>query len=79
MKAEELIQLLEDVEPDTEVRIMSQPSWPFEYSIRGTNLASELGDFKPHGYKEDQDDNVDVLYLLEGRQLGYGTKDAWNI
>lgn len=33
MTASELISLLEDLDPDTEVRLAMQPSWPFEYSI----------------------------------------------
>ena len=33
MTAAELIELLSGVDPDTEVRIAEQPSWPFEYDI----------------------------------------------
>lgn len=36
MTAAELIRLLLDVDPDAEIRLMTQPSWPFEYSIGGT-------------------------------------------
>ena len=35
MTAAELIELLSGVDPDTEVRIAEQPSWPFEYDISG--------------------------------------------
>ncbi len=35
MTASEMIQLLSAVDPDTEVRIAEQPSWPFEYAISG--------------------------------------------
>ena len=35
MTAAELIELLEGVDPDTEVRLAEQPSWPFEYSVSG--------------------------------------------
>lgn len=35
MTAAELIELLSGVDPDTEVRLAEQPSWPFEYSIAG--------------------------------------------
>jgi hypothetical protein len=114
MNARELIELLEDLDPNTEVRFMSQPSYPFEYSIAGTwtpeppmasitcdecdGLAeydrerdeyhhlndtldanhepvadvNEGHSFTPHGNPEN------VVYLLEGSQLAYGTKDAWN-
>ena len=33
MTAAELIELLSGVDPDCEVRLAEQPSWPFEYSI----------------------------------------------
>jgi heme oxygenase len=33
MTAQELIEILEGMDPDAEVRFASQPSWPFEYSI----------------------------------------------
>ena len=41
MTASELIELLEDLDPDTEVRIAQQPSWPFEYTIDALVGASE--------------------------------------
>lgn len=33
MTVAELIDVLESLDPDMEVRFASQPSWPFEYSI----------------------------------------------
>ena len=33
MTAKDLIDLLEGVDPDTEVRLAQQPHWPFEYSV----------------------------------------------
>lgn len=36
MTVSELIERLESADPDAEVRIMAQESWPFEYAIRGT-------------------------------------------
>lgn len=99
MNVGDLLSLLEGLNEDTEVRIMSQPSWPFEYGISNTVLASELDGFTPEDLKrvhEDEDDEAaynrdirepvfvdrsgeaaDVLYLVEGTQLAYGTKDAW--
>jgi len=31
--AQDLIDFLQDLDPDTEIRIAEQPNWPFEYSI----------------------------------------------
>ena len=55
MKVEELLQVLEGMNPEAEVRLAMQPSWPFEYSI-GNYAESEDGE---------------VVYLAEGSQLDY--------
>lgn len=98
MKVEQLIDVLQEMNQDAEVRLMTQPDWPFEYSIDGlwTSIPgpgncrecglSEIADahhsveghefelyneFVPYG------GDKEVVYILEGRQLGYGTKSAW--
>ena len=90
MNVRELKDLLDGLDDDVEVRLMHQPHWPFEYSISNSVLASEIN-FVPEGYDRaenaDQypDDDIrsgelqdgDVLYLCEGSQLGYGTRNAW--
>lgn len=111
MTIRDLIDELEGYDPETEVRFMSQQSWPFEYSIqpgiwtpeRPTGGCDECGfpveiiddehhhidqtldaehepatdswqdAFAPHDAPE-----AGVVYLVEGTQLGYGTKDAWD-
>ena len=68
MTVAELIQELEYLDGDLEVRFASQPSWPFEYSIRNVVVV---------GIEDKQTDEVnDVVYLEEGRQLGYLPGDA---
>ncbi len=110
MNIAELISLLEQHDPDDEVRLMSQSSWPFEYSVVGTYTAAPQPDacgecglpaadrahqldsdgeyfgheyepydddaFQPHGTKTDEE-ALGVTYIVEGTQLGYGTKRAW--
>jgi hypothetical protein len=56
----DLIQHLKAGDPDAEVRLTQQPTWPFEYAIDPTNPAVEV----------DRDDGP-VVYLAEGAQLGY--------
>lgn len=79
MQAQDLIALLSELEPDTEIRFASQPSWPFENSIKGL--------WAPDPYASEDEDgeevcNVDedgdpmhpshkVAYLVEGKQIGY--------
>ena len=33
MTVKELMELLEEQDPEAEVRLMEQPNWPFEYSL----------------------------------------------
>ena len=63
MTVAELIQELEYLDGDLEVRFASQPNWPFEYSIRNVVVVG-------HEYKQI------TVYLEEGRQLGYLPGDA---
>jgi hypothetical protein len=42
MLVQELQELLEQYEPEAEVRFASQPSWPFEYSVAGAISSEEL-------------------------------------
>lgn len=83
MTLAELIERLEEAAEafggDAEVRLMMQQNWPFEYSIGGVTSLEEI---RRQGDEEDFDcegDAESVLYLVEGRQLGYGTPVAWNI
>lgn len=89
MTVAELIELLGRHDGDMEVRIMNQPSWPFELSIAGVCSSEWLGDEesgKPYrpgkgdgsfGRVDDLDAHP-VLFIVEGRQLAYGSKDAWD-
>ena len=86
MTIDELIARLEDYRDenggDAEVRLMTQQNWPFENSIYGLATGPEIND-----YDEDDEDGGDdddasedaVLFIVEGQQLGYGTKRAWEV
>jgi hypothetical protein len=67
MTIDQLTQRLEEyrdlIGGDAEVRLMTQQNWPFENSITGLCYV-----------EQDR-----VLYIVEGQQLGYGTKRAWEI
>jgi hypothetical protein len=86
MTIDELIARLEEyrdeIGGDAEVRLMTQQNWPFENNICGLASGAEI-----NGFDEDEEDGSDdddatedaVLYIVEGRQLGYGTKRAWDV
>jgi hypothetical protein len=61
MTVAELIELLEDLPADAEVRLATQPSWPMEYSL---------------GHRVAEDAEANVVYLAERTQLGYLSGDA---
>jgi len=62
MTVRELIEELRLMDQDAKVRFASQPSWPFEYSIYGVVQTTV----------KDQD----MVYLEEGRQVGYLPSEA---
>ena len=68
MTVNELIEELKYMNRDATVRFASQPSWPFEYSINGVVQAVVN---KPGKYTHDGYEQENVVYLEEGRQIGY--------
>ena len=66
MTVRELIEELKYMDGDATVRFASQPSWPFEYSIYGVVQTTV-------NYN---DDERDIVYLEEGRQVGYLPAEA---
>ena len=67
MKVKDLIEILDGMNPEAEVRIMSQKNWPFENSIYGVFAR---GEFEDAGNDED-------VFIVEGEQLTYGNSAAW--
>ena len=39
----DLLEELQQFDPDAEVRLATQPSWPFEWSLSTTDPAVEIG------------------------------------
>jgi len=82
MRVSELREAIEYLDGDMEVRLMSQPSWPFEYSVRDVICGLDLGE-EDEGYDPEGDDpeeegpRENIVYLVEGAQICYGTKAAW--
>ena len=79
----QLISLLEEYRDehgeDCEVRLMTQQNWPFENRIAGVTSGAEMneGDDEDEDY-DDQDVAEDAMvYIVEGVQICYGSKRAW--
>lgn len=63
MTVTQLIELLAEaaeINPDMEVRIATQPSWPFEHAVGYGSAIVEL----------DSEEDA-VFYIAEGNQIGY--------
>ena len=81
MTLNELIERLEEYRDlhgeDCEVRLMTQQNWPFENAIIGLVSGAEINDTDD---EDDEDVDTDaVVYIVEGTQLKYGSKRAWEL
>ncbi len=81
MNVSELLEMLQGFDPDLEVRLAIQPSYPLELSIGKVTLLSEIG---RDGAEDDEDveegdapSREDYVMLLEGGHIGYGVRNAW--
>ena len=81
MTVDELIARLEEYRDalggDAEVRLMTQQQWPFENAVCGIVSGEELNDLDEEDDSDVEDERV--VYIVEGQQLGYGSKRAWDI
>jgi len=79
MTVAELITVLESLDPDARVLIMSQPQWPFEYDTAGVVVREDFtDDGNEDAVPRIGDVNANDVFVLEGTQLRYGSKAAWD-
>ena len=88
MKVSELIEILEGLDPDASVYVMSQQSWPFEVGVHGVATREDFTEVdpcdEPHEDAHDRWGARDTalplndVFIVEGSQLRYGSKDAWD-
>jgi hypothetical protein len=83
MKAKELMAVLKDLDPNAQVLIASQPSWPFEIELSGVVTRAECDAPDEDGCE--QPSGVDAslaprdVFLVEGQQLRYGSKTPFRL
>jgi hypothetical protein len=84
MTLDNLIEILNDYREelggDAEVRLMTQQNWPFENRICGVTSGREMNDSTNEEMDEDEAEDVaedTTLYIVEGGQICYGSKRAW--
>ena len=79
MTVQELISELEQMNPEAEVFIASQPEWPFEYDVEQVKEIHR-DDCDPDEPMPMGDEQESIVYIAEGEQLAYlNTSVAANI
>ena len=79
MTVGELLERLQDLDPEMEVRLMTQMNWPFENSIVGICTRSEMHAEQDGDEDAEPDsDAEEILYIVEGQQICYGDSAAWD-
>ena len=78
MTVGEFKELLEDLDDEMEVQLQTQKHWPFINSISHVILKSQVYAQHDDEDKEFEKEGEDILFLVEGEQLSYGNKEAWN-
>lgn len=84
MTLDTLIEILNDYREEfggnAEVRLMTQQNWPFENRICGLTSGQEMNEAMDNDDDEADDNDVAddaVIFIVEGEQLSYGSKRAW--
>jgi hypothetical protein len=78
MTVQKLSELLQDLDPDAEVLIMSQENWPFECSVKGLVDRNEFEPLSEIEEKNSDGRKASDIFIVMGEQLRYGNRDAWN-
>ena len=82
MTVGELIEYLEQYDRDAKVLLMTQQSWPFENAIEGVISREEVMERNREEDGEDarlrDGEEMSDVFILEGTQLRYGSKNAWD-
>lgn len=86
MRVRELLALLAELEPDAEVFVAVQPSWPFEHRLLGVAVREDftetdedadevLDRWSAHASRLPKDD----VLLVAGDQVRYGDAAVWDV
>jgi hypothetical protein len=76
----DLMDVLSQYDKRSDIRIMSQPNYPFEYDVEGIwqNENDDTDDAFVISDDGDEDNpGPKPVFIVEGHQRGYGTKRAW--
>ena len=81
MQLDTLIEILNDYREefggDAEVRLMTQQNWPFENRICGVTSGRDMNEADDEGDDDQDVADENIVYIVEGGQICYGSKRAW--
>jgi len=77
MRVRELIDMLADHDPNANVFVMSQPSWPFEVRILGVTSRYEFSEEDSNSAADPRGISPSDVFIVEGSQIRYGDRGAW--
>jgi hypothetical protein len=89
MKVKELIEMLGDLNPEANVYVMSQSNYPFECALHGVVERQDFVEYDDVEGGVEITSNADRwtardanlprndVFFVEGTQLRYGAKGAW--
>lgn len=93
MTVAQMIERLQEMDPEAEVRLATQPSWPLEYHVAGVASQQEIVDYKraeekcdEHGFyncdecePETSEEDGNIVWIAEGSQIGYAQRAVWEV
>jgi hypothetical protein len=83
MRVRDLIAILQHTDSNAEVFIMSQPQWPMEYSVAGVAVRGDFADAEEEDEEDEEGGDAEGdlrpndVFILEGSQERYGSREAW--
>ena len=75
MNVSQLKEILDNVSDETEVRLMSQANYPFEYSVEWAVGLDEIQDFQAS--EPDEDEAIELFQPASGNDPGYFGSGPW--
>jgi hypothetical protein len=78
MKVKELIEFLAGCDAEATVILTIQPRWPLEYDLAGVAIREECRHDAGH-IRSDPGQSPNDVILVEGKQVGYGEREAWDV
>ena len=87
MNVRELIERLQDLDPEAEVLLATQPSWPLQFVIGGVatsediDMDSECEEHQHYNCADCAAAKTNVVYLVEGgaAEDPYAPRAAWDV